>query len=107
MNNFARLPPLGQKQPKPKADPAYLARVRELPCCVCEAFGERQIGPSFSHHVICGRFSQRKTPDRMAISLCYDHHQGARGIHTDKSAWVQEYGKDHEYTAATKDRLGV
>lgn len=105
--NLSQRGPLGQKQPKPKADPAYLARVRTLSCCVCEAFGINQIGPTFSHHVICGRFSQRKTPDRMAIPLCHLHHQGANGIHTDKSAWVQEFGEDHEYSAATLDKMGV
>ena len=104
--NLMNRPPLGQKQPKAKADPAYLARVRELPCCICEAFGGAQIGPTFSHHTICGRYSQRKTPDRQAIPLCHLHHQGALGIHTDKSAWVQEYGDDREYIATTLDKLG-
>lgn len=27
-------------------NPAYLARVRELPCCICEAFGEVQMSPT-------------------------------------------------------------
>ena len=45
MSNLAGLPSLGLKEPKAKPDPAYLARVRELPCCVCEAFGEPQATP--------------------------------------------------------------
>lgn len=107
MTNLARKPPLGIKQAKPERDPAYLARVRTLPCCICEAFGFVQIGPTFSHHTFCGRFSQEKTPDREAIPLCHLHHQGAFGIHTDKDAWVQEFGDDRDYIAATLDKLGV
>ncbi len=60
-----------------------------------------------AHHTFCGRFSQEKTPDREAIPLCHLHHQGAFGIHTDKDAWVQEFGDDRDYIAATLDKLGV
>ena len=86
--NLMRKPPLGLKEPKAKPDPV-------------------QIGPTFSHHTFCGRFSQEKTPDREAIPLCHLRHQGAFGIHTDKSAWVQEFGSDRDYIAATLDKLGV
>ena len=41
----------------------------------------------------------------MAIPLCYTHHQGDKGIHTDKSAWMQDYGDDRDYIAATQDKL--
>ena len=103
--------PLGLKPEKPKPDPAYLARVRELPCCVCEAFGEPQRTPTTAHHVIHDRFSQRKTPDRMAIPLCADHHQiggnGKLALHAEPSKWKRLYGPDHHFTAITQDRLGV
>lgn len=105
--NLAQKPPLGLKDRTPKKDPKHLARVAELPCCICEAFGGPQIGRTYVHHVIHDRFSQEKVPDRMTIPLCYDHHQGKRGIHTDKHSWRQEYGADHEYIAATLDKLGL
>jgi len=110
--NLAQKPPLGLKEPRPAADPAYLARVRELPCCICEAFGERQETATQAHHIIHGRFSGRKTPDRMAIPLCEGHHQGMveRGklaLHRDKAGWAKAYGEDHQWTAPTQDRLGV
>lgn len=108
MSNLAGLPPLGLKAEKAKPDPAYLDRIRnECRCAVCEAFGLVQIGPTYAHHTICGRYSQERTPDRMAIGLCWNHHQGPQGIHTDKAAWVQEYGDDRDYIAPTQDRLGV
>lgn len=105
MSNLANMPPLGIKAPKAAKDPAYLARVRELPCCVCEAFGEVQATPTAAHHVIMGRFSQRKTPDRTAIPLCYDHHQGWKGVHTQPAWWAETYGNDFDFTAATQDKL--
>lgn len=107
--NLARKPPLGLKAPKAFADPVYLARVRELPCCICEAFGEPQMTPTTAHHVIHGRFSQHKTPDRMAIPLCADHHQlggnGKVALHAQPEEWKRLYGHDHEYIAATQDKL--
>jgi hypothetical protein len=105
--NLANRPPLGLKAGKPKKDPNHLARVAELPCCICEAFGEIQEGRTYVHHTICGRFGNRKTPDREVIPLCWHHHQGPLGIHASRDAWVRAYGSDRDYIAATLDKLGV
>ncbi len=109
MSNLANMPPLGLKAEKPKADPDYLARVRQLRCVVCVAFGEQQFSPTHAHHVIHGRFSQRKTPDCMAIPLCQDHHQtggnGKSALHHSPAKWKRLYGEDHEYIAITQDQL--
>ncbi|MCK9544921.1 MAG: DUF968 domain-containing protein [Novosphingobium sp.] len=100
--------PLGLKAPKPKRNPGYLAKVRALPCCICQAFGESQVTPTTAHHVIHHRYSQRKVPDEMAIALCHDHHQGWKGVHTIPAQWREMYGDDHEYIAITQDAiLGV
>ena len=107
--NLANRPPLGLKQPKAAPDPAYLARVRELPCVVCDASGEMQYTPTTAHHVIHGRFSQRKTPDRMAIPLCADHHQlggnGKAALHANPALWKRLYGEDHDFVAVTQDKI--
>ncbi len=110
--NLMNKPPAGQKQPKEGRDPAYLVRVRELPCCICEGFGERQASPTQAHHPIHGRGSTRKVPDRMAIPICEGHHLGdfdtsKIALHRDPDMWKEAYGLDHEYIAATQDRLGV
>lgn len=96
--------PVKAKQPSGK-HPAYLAAVRELPCCICENWGFPQFTPTHAHHTFCGRYGQAKTPDRQAIPLCHHHHQGADGIHTDKAAWVALFGPDTDYIAQTQDRL--
>ncbi len=107
--NLMRKPPLGLKAPKAKPNLRYLAKVRKLPCCVCVAFGERQYTPTRAHHVCHDRYSEEKTPDGMAIPLCDDHHQlggnGKIAIHLEKARWAEVYGKDHDYTAATRDAI--
>lgn len=108
---------LGQKgQPAPQTRdthkrPDYLAAVRGLKCCICEAWGEIQRTPTQAHHVFHGRFSGRKTPDIMAIPLCVSHHLGDKSepdklaIHRRKESWQRKYGSDHHYSAGTQDRL--
>lgn len=89
---------------------AYLTAVHDYPCCICEAFGEAQTTPTEAHHVICGRYSFKKTPDIMAIPLCDGHHQGMfdtskTAIHRGKETWVAKYGLDTDYVAAMQDKL--
>ena len=110
--NISNRGPLGLRSPKPKPDHAYLARVRELPCCICEAFGEQQLSPTTAHHPIHSRFSNRKVPDRMAIPICDGHHQGTFdtskvALHREPDLWKDLYGEDHQYIAVTQDRLGI
>ena len=110
--NLMNKPPVGQKQPAAGRDPQYLVRVRELPCCVCDGFGEHQKSPTQAHHPIHGRGSTRKVPDRMAIPLCEGHHLGdfdtsKIALHREPNMWKEAYGIDREYVAATQDRLGV
>ena len=85
--------------------PDYLAAVRQLPCCICTAWGFPQTTPTHAHHTICGRFGQRKTPDVQAIPLCWNHHQGPDGIHTRRAWWVDQFGPDVDWIAGTQDQL--
>lgn len=102
--------PMGQKQPKAPKDPAYLAKVRQLPCCICEAWGMPQNSPTAAHHWIMGRGGNVKTPDRQAIPLCEGHHQGLRdttkiAVHHEPEAWREAYGLDTDYIAVTQDKI--
>ena len=108
--NIANRPPLGLKQPKAKPDPAYLEKVRALPCCICEAHGLPQLSPTEAHHPICERYSRERVPDREAIPLCNGCHSGdfdtsKIAIHRDRALWVETYGSDRDWIAPTQDRI--
>jgi hypothetical protein len=99
-----------QKQPKAKPRPDYLDAVRQLPCCICEAFGEPQMSPTTAHHPIHDRFATRKVPDTQAIPLCSGHHLGdfdtsKLALHRAPSKWRRIYGADHEWIETTQDRI--
>ncbi len=102
--------PLGLKQPPAKPRPLYLAAVRQLPCCICEAWGLPQLSRTYAHHPIHDRHSQARRPDETAIPLCEGHHQGLidgskLAIHRAPQAWREEYGPDTNWIAPTQDRL--
>ena len=59
-----------------KAERAHIARVKAMPCGVCDA-----TGPSAAHHIEQGS-------QYTVIPLCTDCHQGAHnGIHGQKRIW--------------------
>lgn len=99
--------PLGQKPPKPvrgtAAAKAHIQRVKELPCVVCG-----KTGPSDAHHVISGRYGQRKACDFDTIPLCKRHHQhGPDAIHENKAAWEQANGPDYSYLKNVRNALNA
>lgn len=74
---------------------AHLAKVRELPCCVCGAIGVH------AHHARGGSMAEngfhqakgKKVSDYLAIPLCHDHHTGANGIHSlGVATWERLHG---------------
>lgn len=106
--------PITPKPERAKPDPAYLARVRELPCCICEAWGMRQNSPTEGHHTKSGRYGNEKTPDNMAIPLCHSHHNKLRkypgdedkiGFHNAQETWEREYGPDTDWINPTRDKI--
>ena len=103
--------PVYEKPAKAGRDPGYLARLHDLPCCICDAFGMRQSTPTEAHHIICGRGGNRKTPDDDAIPICRAHHRtgedGFLAVHKHRKAWVEAYGLDTDYVAATRERVGA
>lgn len=59
------------------AERAHLARVKELPCSVCD-----EHGPSEAHHVVQGL-------QYTCIALCPDCHRGQlNGIHGQRRMWA-------------------
>jgi len=59
------------------AERRHIAKVKLLPCSVCNA-----PGPSAAHHF-------RQHSQYTCIALCYECHQGSKmGIHGEKRAWI-------------------
>ncbi len=99
MVDLAGRGPLGLKADKPKKDPARLAAIARMGCEICGA------RPVQVHHCISGRYSQRKAPDSETIPLCWNHHLGPDGIHTDKTAWEALHGPDRGFLARVEKML--
>lgn len=59
-----------------QAERRHLARVKELPCSVCD-----QCGPSEAHHIVQGN-------QYTAVALCTDCHRGpVLGWHGQRGMW--------------------
>jgi len=85
-------------------DPAYLDRVRALPCRVCGAT------PSEPHHPKGLEFcaAGEKADDHDAFLLCPTcHRTGRRAFHLMGSkAWERLFGPQRDHVAATRATLG-
>lgn len=64
---------------------AYMAAVKETPCVLCAALGQRQTGPTFAHHIREGQGISQRASDWLTVALCHDCHQGQLGIHGDRT----------------------
>lgn len=72
----------------------HLARVKELPCSVCDT-----PGPSEAHHIKQG---QQYT----AVALCPECHRGSfMGLHGQRRAWAVRKMDETDALAVTVQRL--
>lgn len=102
------------KPQKPVKNASYLAKVRALPCVICESANMVQCSPTEAHHVFSGRYGHNITSDTTAIPLCHSHHHKMRayrgdewkvGIHDDKRMWEDHFGPDTDYIERTQKRI--
>lgn len=101
MTDLAQRGPMGQKEPKATPNPARLLRIKRMPCVVCN-----EPGPSDAHHLICGRYSQKRASDDDTIPLCKICHQwGPLSIHENKSAWIARNGPDYAFLLQVNEAL--
>jgi hypothetical protein len=79
----------------------YMALVRQLPCCACDA-----PGPSDPHHPhgVGYRGTGTKSPDIWVIPLCRRCHEA---LHKDRVTWEDEHGSQFEFVALTFAHLWV
>jgi hypothetical protein len=73
---------------------AHLARVKELPCSVCD-----QPGPSEAHHI-------KQHSQYLCIALCESCHRGSlMGLHGQRRAWLVRKLDEQDALAITIERL--
>lgn len=101
---------VSQKPPKPRRDPAHMAKVAAMPCVICHLYGLPQLSQTQVHHVIHGRFGNARSGDDLTIPLCEGHHQGnwdgsKTALHREPARWQELYGKDYDLLEWVKERL--
>lgn len=96
------------KPPKVKPDPAYMAKVRALPCVCCGAYGVEahhcRDAPMENERGLYQRIpgAGMRSGDRDAIPLCPFHH---RMFHLYRRDFHAEFGKDYGFIAPTRATL--
>ena len=93
--------------PKPKLCKERFNNLAKQGCVVCRLF-HGVVTPACIHHLtgIQYRSTGKKAKDEHTIPLCYNHHQGAQGIHTiGMSAWENMFGTQTELLNYANDLL--
>ena len=69
----------------------HKAKLADMACMICERiYGQHPGGNVTLHHLRSGGWG--KGDYRTLIPLCYNHHQGAEGIHTmGTKAWERHF----------------
>lgn len=80
-------------KPATKAERAHMARVKMLPCSLCDA-----PAPSAAHHINQGQHFT-------TVALCFECHQGHNGWHGNKSLWRIRKMDEMDALAVTLERL--
>lgn len=92
--------PLGQRQPKitngTRAGLAHMGRVKQLVCVLCHQ------QPVEVHHC---RSAGQMRDDFKTIPLCWNHHRGPDGYHTQKGTWESTFGLDTDFLPVVADML--
>lgn len=86
---------LGMSKIRLSAEKLHMARVAELPCIACGAFG------AHVHHIR----EERIKNHFLTIPLCQECHLGAFSIHKSKRQFENIYGNELELLAKTIGEL--
>ena len=79
----------------------YLALIHDLPCVLCKERGVEQTTPTQAHHMRHGAGMAGRSQDWLAMALCWECHQGPRGIHGDRSRFTAAKWTELDALAAT------
>ena len=92
--------PVGRIKPRRVIDPRHIAKVRQLPCCVCGH------SPVEAHHIKGGFGLSVKASDLETIPLCSScHRTGNHAIHNGWHEWEAKHGTQRDFLAATLEKL--
>jgi hypothetical protein len=76
------------KKAATKAERAYMGRVAELGCIVCQ-FTLAQV-----HHIREGQGMSQRASHYLTIPLCPEHHMGVFSIHNSPEQFKNIYGSE-------------
>jgi len=75
----------------------HLLRVKRLPCSICH-----KAAPSQAHHTDT-KMGLKKDHNKV-IPLCYEHHQGKKGIHhLGRKTWETAYNSEDYHLRKTRE----
>lgn len=60
---------------------AWVAKVRSLPCVLCQYLGAQQAAATNVHHVREGQGLSQRASHFLVVALCRGYHQGPQGWH--------------------------
>ncbi len=87
-----------------KAEKAYMGRVAELNCVLCELL-HRPGTPAEVHHIREGQGGAQRAQDYLTIPLCPSCHRGSRGIHGDHRLLQQAKVDEMDLLSITIEKL--
>ena len=76
------------------AEKKFQSRLREIGCIVCRLYLGVHTHPSIHHMRPMGKQNVDEVND--VLPLCYHHHQGAIGFHSERSLFESEFGTQEE-----------
>lgn len=86
------------------AERRYMDRVASLPCMLGEALGEYHSQVNL-HHIREGQGMSQRANNFLVIPLCRECHQGANGVHGNRSLMRIAKVEELDLLAMTIERL--
>lgn len=87
-----------KKKQATASEKRYMGKVASLGCIVC---GD----PANVHHIREGQGMGLRAPHFLTVPLCYFHHQGEGGIHTQPKIFEMQNGSELSLLSETIRRI--
>lgn len=88
------------------AEKAYMDRVAQLGCVLCQELGQQPTGRITLHHPREGQGGAQRSPNWLVIPLCQDCHQGEHnGFHGRRAMWKLARWDEMDALAATIEAM--